>query len=330
MAGLNRHYPSPLSKEPRETDPYNLVMGKLRARTPPVSKALEPETVLEVVQGLFTDGPTEPTPDADRGQGENGDIVTTEEIAQAASRILSGKAPTPDGVPGIVVSEETHYCTKKLAGCFTTCQRYVCFPPACKLDKLVPIRQRRDSPVDSPVSYQPIVLLDYIGKLFEKVIVARHAAGPAGAGDNERDGTMDIDVDLATPTTIVSRTRCGDLSVEVSRLAKPTMGLVSHVHNGYDGLVRRTCWHNVCVRWGRGLWPLRSNGESRGMCSLMHRGSIFVGVQRGNSLVISVYFPSSEAVNMFSRLFNELKELLGRFPTLPALVASDFNAWYTR
>ncbi|KAI4474940.1 hypothetical protein M0804_014605 [Polistes exclamans] len=38
----------------------------------------------------------------------------------------------------------------------------------------------------------------------------------------------------------------------------------------------------------------------------------------------------SENLNRFSRLLDELEELLGTFPALPALVAGDFNARFPR
>ncbi|XP_046833742.1 uncharacterized protein LOC124430778 [Vespa crabro] len=71
-------------------------------------------------------------------------------------------------------------------------------------------------------------------------------------------------------------------------------------------------------------------GESRRLCSLVRRGLFYVAVKWGNSLVVSVYFPPSENINMFSRLLDELKELLGTFPALPALMAGDFNARFSR
>ncbi|XP_043502780.1 uncharacterized protein LOC122524534 [Polistes fuscatus] len=63
-----------------------------------------------------------------------------------------------------------------------------------------------------------------------------------------------------------------------------------------------------------------------GTCSLVRRGLFFVAAKWGDSLVVSVYFPPSEDISKFCRLLDELEELLGSFPTLPALVAGDFNA----
>ncbi|KAI4476943.1 hypothetical protein M0804_013123 [Polistes exclamans] len=68
----------------------------------------------------------------------------------------------------------------------------------------------------------------------------------------------------------------------------------------------------------------RDGGES---CSLVRQGDYFVAVKWGDSLIVSIYFPPSETVNNFCRLLDELEELLGTYPTLPELVAGDFNAW---
>ncbi|XP_043501570.1 uncharacterized protein LOC122523744 [Polistes fuscatus] len=66
--------------------------------------------------------------------------------------------------------------------------------------------------------------------------------------------------------------------------------------------------------------------KSGGTCSLVRRGLFFVAAKWGDSLVVSVYFPPSEDISKFSRLLDELEELLGTFPALPAVVAGDFNA----
>ncbi|XP_047368628.1 uncharacterized protein LOC124956620 [Vespa velutina] len=71
-------------------------------------------------------------------------------------------------------------------------------------------------------------------------------------------------------------------------------------------------------------------GENGRPCSLVCRGLFYVAVKWGDSLVVSVYFPPSENINMFSRLLDELEEHLETFPTLPALVAGDFNARFSR
>ncbi|KAI4472929.1 hypothetical protein M0804_015552 [Polistes exclamans] len=67
-------------------------------------------------------------------------------------------------------------------------------------------------------------------------------------------------------------------------------------------------------------------GKGERTCSLVRRGLYFVAVKWGDSLVVSVYFPPSENLNSFSRLLDELEELLGTFPAIPAIVAGDFNA----
>ncbi|KAI4474483.1 hypothetical protein M0804_014834 [Polistes exclamans] len=68
------------------------MMGKLRARMPPITEMLEPETVLQVVQDLFPGRPDEPRPTGNWEQA-NEKVISPEEVARAAKRILIGKAP---------------------------------------------------------------------------------------------------------------------------------------------------------------------------------------------------------------------------------------------
>ncbi|KAI4475431.1 hypothetical protein M0804_014321 [Polistes exclamans] len=100
---------------------------------------------------------------------------------------------------------------------------------------------------------------------------------------------------------------------------------------GIDPSLNMTFWVPPSdVKWFSSLEraPLSAVliGESGRPCSLVHRGNFFVAVKWGDSLVLSVYFPPSEVISEYCRLLDELEELLGRFPTSPVLVTSDFNA----
>ncbi|XP_035737761.1 uncharacterized protein LOC118448523 [Vespa mandarinia] len=70
--------------------------------------------------------------------------------------------------------------------------------------------------------------------------------------------------------------------------------------------------------------------ECESPCSMVRRGRFYVAVKWGDSLVVSIYFPPSENINMFCRILDEIEELLATFPTLPELVAGDFNARFSR
>ncbi|KAI4495075.1 hypothetical protein M0804_001276 [Polistes exclamans] len=53
---------------------------------------------------------------------------------------------------------------------------------------------------------------------------------------------------------------------------------------------------------------------------------IDLALKGGDLLVVSFYFPPSEDISNFCKLFDELEELLEIFPASPALVAENFNA----
>ncbi|XP_043498391.1 uncharacterized protein LOC122521611 [Polistes fuscatus] len=86
--------------------PYKLVMNKLRARgLPPLTEALDPSLLATIIGSLFPgDGqPVSPNEDL---QDLAGVEVLPEEVRRAAARIGLGRAPGPDGVPGLEAFSE--------------------------------------------------------------------------------------------------------------------------------------------------------------------------------------------------------------------------------
>ncbi|KAI4476998.1 hypothetical protein M0804_013178 [Polistes exclamans] len=160
--------------------------------------------------------------------------------------------------------------------------------------------------------------------------------GVSVGGVNRGEDT-EMDVELSTPIRVASVTVLQGKDCEMDRCEEPAIGV------GYLLIQRmRECGAGIAViaepwwvpprdeKWFsflRGA-PLSAVlvGESGRPCSLVLRGSFFVAVKWGDSLVISVYFPPSEVISEFCRLLDELEELLGRFPTYPMLVAGIFNA----
>ncbi|KAI4472838.1 hypothetical protein M0804_015582, partial [Polistes exclamans] len=84
-----------------------------------------------------------------------------------------GRAPGPDGIPGLVVKSAATYCGRGLAECFTVLLRSRVFPQAWKRERLVLIKKKQDGDGSAPSTYRPICLLDQVGKLFESVVVSR-------------------------------------------------------------------------------------------------------------------------------------------------------------
>ncbi|KAI4474145.1 hypothetical protein M0804_014998 [Polistes exclamans] len=136
---------------------------------------------------------------------------------------------------------------------------------------------------------------------------------------------MEIDVDLSTPTRIVNGTTAQDKDCDRNRFAGPAevAGVnLNHARGAQDLLIQRMrecgagiaviaepCWVPPSDEiWfsslGGALLSAVLVGESGRPCSLVHRSNFFLAV----------------------KLLDELEELLGRFPTSPVLVASDFNA----
>ncbi|KAI4474927.1 hypothetical protein M0804_014592 [Polistes exclamans] len=95
-----------------------------------------------------------------RGVQVDGAAVTLEEVLAAAKKIAGGKAPGPDGVPGIVIRAVAGHCGVGLAEHFTECFRTSNFPTAWKRARLVLIKKKQDAQLELPGSYRPICLLD--------------------------------------------------------------------------------------------------------------------------------------------------------------------------
>ncbi|KAI4476934.1 hypothetical protein M0804_013114 [Polistes exclamans] len=146
--------------------PYRLVMKKLRPYSAPLTEVLEPDVLDLVLGGLFPQVERDSDQDL-RGVQVDGAAVTLEEVLAAARKIAGGKAPGPDGVPGIVIRTAAVHCGVGLAELFTECFRTRNFPTAWKRARLVLIKMRQDAQPDLPGSYRPICLLDEAAKLFE-------------------------------------------------------------------------------------------------------------------------------------------------------------------
>ncbi|KAI4472913.1 hypothetical protein M0804_015559 [Polistes exclamans] len=152
--------------------PYRMVMGKLGARGAPLTEALDPLVLERIVATLFPEGGRLVAPNVLVEEAEE-IIVTIGEVRKAARRINLGRAPGPDGIPGLVVKSAATYCGRGLAECFTVLLRNGVFLQAWKRARLVLIKKKQDGDGSAPSTYRPICLLDEVGKLFERVVVSR-------------------------------------------------------------------------------------------------------------------------------------------------------------
>ncbi|KAJ8732627.1 hypothetical protein PYW07_015226 [Mythimna separata] len=108
---------------------------------------------------------------------------------RAVVRRLSVKntASGPDGVPGRVWVLAMEALGSRLRGLFSACMERGQFRLRWKNGKLVLIA-KPGRPVDSPSAYRPIVLLDEVGKLFERVITDRLVGHLARVGPDLANG----------------------------------------------------------------------------------------------------------------------------------------------
>lgn len=113
--------------------------------------------------------------------------VTISEIKECAKKIPSGKAPGPDGIPGVIVKMVAAGRPNALCKAYNSCFEEAYFPEAWEVAKLVLLR-KGDKPLEQPSSYRPICLLDTVGKFFERVIKRRlelHLSSTNGLSDNQ-------------------------------------------------------------------------------------------------------------------------------------------------
>ncbi|KAI4474423.1 hypothetical protein M0804_014868 [Polistes exclamans] len=166
-----RDFIATIEDDPRGR-PYRLVMGKLRARGVPLTEALDPHLLERIVATLFPEGGRSIAPNDEVGDAEE-IVVTIGEVHKVAKRINLGRAPGPDGIPGLVVKRAATHCGRGLAECFTMLLRSGVFPRVWKRARLVLLKKKHDGDGSAPSAYRPICLLDEVGKLFERVVVSR-------------------------------------------------------------------------------------------------------------------------------------------------------------
>lgn len=153
--------------------------GKLRPWAPPLTRSLDPQLLERVVTTLFPERrewqpPTMAPPVglADL-QEEEVPPVTEAELGAAVLRLRrKNTAPGPDGIPGRAVAIAMTAMGAGVRELFSECLTQGRFPRIWKTGKLV-LLQKSGRPAESPSAYRPIVLLDEMSKLFERILVDR-------------------------------------------------------------------------------------------------------------------------------------------------------------
>ncbi|CAH2107634.1 unnamed protein product [Euphydryas editha] len=158
--------------------PYRAALNKLRAQGPPLTETLQPGFLSQVVENLF---PTQavhtppvmaPPDDVREADEENVPPVSESEMGAAATRMRKSAAPGPDGVPARVLALVLDHLEPRLRGLFDASLLSGRFPDCWKEGKLV-LLPKPGRPPQSVTAFRPIVLLDEVGKLLERVVAAR-------------------------------------------------------------------------------------------------------------------------------------------------------------
>ncbi|MBW0490729.1 hypothetical protein O181_030444 [Austropuccinia psidii MF-1] len=97
-------------------------------------------------------------------------LITTQEIARALEELPKKKAPGPDQIANELLKETSFLLTLHLEKVFNSCLRNGYFRTSWKKAVTAIIRKSGKDDYSDPKSYQPIALLNTLGKLFEKII----------------------------------------------------------------------------------------------------------------------------------------------------------------
>jgi Reverse transcriptase (RNA-dependent DNA polymerase)/Endonuclease-reverse transcriptase len=120
---------------------------------------------------------------AEQREKPEGDIApaTFAEIADVVSRLVKRKAPGPDGITNLVISELSRSAAQRLVGIVNAVLSQRRFPSQWKTAKVV-VFAKAGKPRRDPTSYRPISLLSCLSKVCEKVILRRlqHQVDEAG------------------------------------------------------------------------------------------------------------------------------------------------------
>ena len=99
-------------------------------------------------------------------------LTTTEEVLEVIKGLKVSKAPGPNGIPNRSLKHLPKGAVSLLARISNAVLRTHHFPQTWKHARVISILKPGKYP-ELPSSYRPSTLLDTIGKLFEKILLAR-------------------------------------------------------------------------------------------------------------------------------------------------------------
>ena len=152
---------------------YRIVLGRLRARAPPLTESMGPPLLEEVLNTLFPRSPGHAVSTDNRLENEEAITpVTDTELAAAARKMRRNTAPGPDGIPGVAVVLALPALSEIVARLFNTCLQESTVPTCWKISRLVLLPKPGKKPGEA-ASYRPICIQNEMGKLFERVVLTR-------------------------------------------------------------------------------------------------------------------------------------------------------------
>jgi hypothetical protein len=197
--------------------PYKLVRNKMKS-TPPMD-SMDPGLLQAVVEGLFPEAPefVPPAMAAPLVEPEgplDPPPIEEWEVYRAIVKLKScKKAPGPDGVPGKVAALALKQLGGRLLDVFNDCLKEGYFPQCWKEGRLCLLR-KEGRPADSPSGYRPIVLLDEVAKMLERVIAWRLVKHLDDTGPNISDRQFGFRVGRSTIDAVGTLKEFSDLAGE--------------------------------------------------------------------------------------------------------------------
>lgn len=140
------------------------------------------ETLQTMAKKMFPSDSLEPETEAHRGirsrnlAYRNSNVecdITVDEIHEAISKAKCKKAPGPDGIPNEALKHLWPINQMALYNVFNNALRNRLFPRQWKVADLRIILKSDDRNREDVGSYRPISLLSAIGKIYERIVVAR-------------------------------------------------------------------------------------------------------------------------------------------------------------
>lgn len=219
--------------------PYKWVRQKLRPSAPPITQCLQPELRGRVVSTLFPSGTGPgPAPVAAHREETSDDEdeippVTSAELALAVHRMgLKNTAPGPDGIPGRAWVLAMKEMEPRVLSVLTNCLVQGRVPRSWKAGKLVLLR-KAGRPEEQPSAYRPIVLLDEVCKMLERVVVARLVKHLEGVGPDLSENQYGF---RAGRSTIGAIARLRDIAEEEVSQGGVVLAVSLDISNAFNSL----------------------------------------------------------------------------------------------